>query len=86
MLARNGCLLQLETPLKTGSTLWTFCKREKAVHTARLSLNFEALLDQRGDVLQAQLVGLTQHPIHKEAKDAEDRVEAHVGGHGPCDL
>jgi len=40
-------------------------------------------LCQCGHVLEAQFVGLAQHPVHEEAEDAEDRVEAHVGGHGP---
>lgn len=41
------------------------------------------ILCQCGHVLEAQFVGLAQHPVHEEAEDAEDRVEAHVGGHGP---
>ena len=35
-------------------------------------------LRQCCDVLQAQFVGLAEHAVHEQAKDAEDGVEAHV--------
>jgi hypothetical protein len=56
---------------------------KRASHLARPFRLVARSLCQHGDVLETKFVGLAKHAVHEEAEDAENGVEAHVGGHGP---